>query len=102
MAELKNHYEKQVVRTPLLFDRMKSEKQLMATYIRAYYEPIVGKNDVIFSDNTDKQEKVKVCTDHAEHVEEVSGDRFSRWARRLNSSIADMEGDLEILKDIRR
>jgi len=50
ISELKEHFLAQVQRTPLLFDRAKSEKHLMVKYIRSYYEPIIKKNDVIFGD----------------------------------------------------
>ena len=50
VAELQTHFEKEARLTPLLFNRTKTEKQLVMTFIKAYYTPIINQKDIVSTD----------------------------------------------------
>ena len=74
-------------RTPLLFNRSKTEKQLLAVFIRAYYSPLITQNDVIFSDENkghrceSQTEKKNVGKEEKEEGPRTQEEKMQKWAR---------------------
>jgi len=50
LAELQSRFEKQATRTPLLFNRAKTDEHLVMTFISAYYNPIISNRDEVSLD----------------------------------------------------
>ena len=70
-------------RTPLLFNRNKTEKQLFAVFIRAYYAPIIEQHDVIFNEEAKKDRESqleKKSKEEKEEAPETELEKIQMWA----------------------